>query len=95
MVTAPVRREIPAAVRPDRSRQCGIRLILRLCEESACPGSHLRGRCSRDTRPEVELHHAVHPLGPCFRLQRRVAQRCTADFVLPRHRVAVFVDGCF
>lgn len=58
-------------------------------------GSHLRGRRSRDTRPEVELRHAVHRLGLRYRLQRRVAPRCTADFVLPRHRVAVFVDGCF
>jgi DNA mismatch endonuclease (patch repair protein) len=24
-----------------------------------------------------------------------VAARCRADFVLPRYRVAVFVDGCF
>lgn len=34
-------------------------------------------------------------MGLRFRLQRRVAPRCTADFVLPRYRVAVFVDGCF
>ncbi|MGQ4448198.1 very short patch repair endonuclease [Streptomyces griseus] len=58
-------------------------------------GIHRRGRRSRDTRLEVELSHAVHRLGLCYRLQRRVAPRCTADFVLPRHRVAVFVDGCF
>ncbi|WP_399139618.1 hypothetical protein Q3A86_19500 [Streptomyces sp. NBUA17] len=24
-----------------------------------------------------------------------MAPRCIADFVLPRHHVAVFVDGCF
>jgi len=58
-------------------------------------GMHLRGRRSRDTSPEITLRHAVHRLGLRFRLQRRVAPRCTADFVLPRHGVAVFVDGCF
>ncbi|WP_406135846.1 very short patch repair endonuclease [Streptomyces albidoflavus] len=58
-------------------------------------GSHLRGRRSRDTRPEGALRHAVHRLGLRYRLQRRVAPRCTADFVLPPHHVAVFVDGCF
>ncbi|WP_078962847.1 very short patch repair endonuclease [Streptomyces sp. TP-A0875] len=58
-------------------------------------GDHLRGRRSRDTGPEVKLRQAVHRLGLRYRLQRRVAPRCTADFVLPRHRVAVFVDGCF
>ncbi|MFJ4686314.1 very short patch repair endonuclease [Streptomyces sp. NPDC088789] len=58
-------------------------------------GEHLRGRRVRDTKPEVALRKAVHRLGLRFRLQQRVAPRCTADFVLPRHHVAVFVDGCF
>ncbi|MEV5869931.1 DNA mismatch endonuclease Vsr [Streptomyces sp. SID4934] len=58
-------------------------------------GEHLRGRRVRDTKPEVALRKAVHRLGLRFRLQRKVAPRCTADFVLPRHRTAVFVDGCF
>src|ERR1700754_2186049 len=56
---------------------------------------HLRGRRVRDTKPEVSLRRAVHRLGLRFRLQRKVAPRCTADFVLPRYKVAVFVDGCF
>lgn len=58
-------------------------------------GEHLRGRRVRDTKPEVALRKAVHRLGLRFRLQQRVAPRCTADFVLPRYHVAVFVDGCF
>ncbi|MEV5140627.1 hypothetical protein AB0K71_04905 [Streptomyces syringium] len=58
-------------------------------------GDHLRGRRSRGTGPEVKLRQAVHRLGLRYRLQRRVTPRCTADFVLPRHRVAVFVEGCF
>ncbi|WP_327403123.1 very short patch repair endonuclease [Streptomyces sp. NBC_01288] len=58
-------------------------------------GEHLRGRRVRDTAPEVALRKAVHRLGLRFRLQRRVATRCAADFVLPQYGVAVFVDGCF
>ncbi|MEU9685382.1 hypothetical protein [Amycolatopsis japonica] len=37
----------------------------------------------------------MHRLGLRFRLHRAVAPRCTPDFVLPRYRLAVFVDGCF
>lgn len=62
---------------------------------STAAGEHLRGRRMRNTRPEILLRKAVHQVGLRFRLQQRVAPRCTADFVLPRHRVAVFVDGCF
>ncbi|MFJ7059971.1 very short patch repair endonuclease [Streptomyces microflavus] len=58
-------------------------------------GDHLRGRRARDTAPELALRRAVHRLGLRFRLQRKVATRCTADFVLPRYGIAVFVDGCF
>jgi DNA mismatch endonuclease (patch repair protein) len=58
-------------------------------------GAHLRGRVTRNTRPEVELRRSVHALGLRFRLHRRVVDQCTPDFVLPRGKVAVFVDGCF
>jgi DNA mismatch endonuclease (patch repair protein) len=58
-------------------------------------GKHLRGRRTRDTTAEVALRKAVHGLGFRFRIQSSVAPRCTADFVLPRYHVAVFVDGCF
>lgn len=58
-------------------------------------GAHLRGRRTRDTAPELALRHAVHALGLRFRLHQSVAPRCTPDFVLPRWRLAVFVDGCF
>ncbi|GHB16035.1 MULTISPECIES: very short patch repair endonuclease [Streptomyces] len=57
--------------------------------------AQLRGRRIRDTEPEKALRSAVHALGLRFRLHRKVASRCTADFVLPRYSVAVFVDGCF
>ncbi|MEU4539007.1 very short patch repair endonuclease [Streptosporangium sp. NPDC023825] len=58
-------------------------------------GSHLRGRRTRNTKPEMELRRAVHALGLRFRLHRQVVSRCTPDFVLPRWKLAVFVDGCF
>lgn len=57
-------------------------------------GAHLRGRRTEDTAPELILRRAVHALGFRFRLRRRLAG-CRPDFVMPRHRVAVFVDGCF
>ena len=62
--------------------------------ESTDVGAHLRGRPTRDTKPERELRRAVHAIGLRFRLNRRLG-RYTPDFVLPRYRLAVFVDGCF
>lgn len=58
-------------------------------------GEHLRRRRVKDTKPELSLRSAVHRMGLRFRLQRKLTPRCTADFVLPRYHVAVFVDGCF
>ena len=57
-------------------------------------GAHLRGRGTQDTAPEKALRRAVHALGFRFRLHRRVG-RFMPDFVLPRYRLAVFVDGCY
>ena len=62
----------------------------------ATPASrHLRGRRSRDTQPEILLRQALHRLGARFRLQRRLAAGCSVDVLLPRHRIAVFIDGDF
>jgi DNA mismatch endonuclease (patch repair protein) len=49
----------------------------------------------RDTGPEVALRRAVHRAVLLFRLHGKVAPRYTADFDLPRHHTAVFIDGCF
>lgn len=49
---------------------------------------------SRDTRPEVQVRSLIHQLGFRFRLHRRDLPG-TPDIVLARHRVAVFVHGCF
>lgn len=59
----------------------------------------LRSRIMRSvprfhTKPEVVLRKAVHRAGLRFRLQRTDLPG-TPDFVLPRYRIAVFVNGCF
>jgi DNA mismatch endonuclease (patch repair protein) len=54
---------------------------------------HLKGRRNRDTEPELLLRRALHAAGARFRLQRRIAPGCRPDLVLPRRRLAVFVDG--
>jgi len=58
-------------------------------------GRHLAGRAKTSTKPEVALRKALHAAGFRFRLHPRIAQGCTPDLVLPRYKVAVFVDGCF
>lgn len=46
-----------------------------------------------NTGPEVRLRSALHRLGLRFRLNASLPGR--PDIVLPRARLAVFVDGCF
>ncbi|MGW6265880.1 very short patch repair endonuclease [Cellulosimicrobium funkei] len=58
-------------------------------------GRHLAGRTKTSTAPEVALRRALHAAGFRFRLHPTVVRGCTPDLVLPRHCVAVFVDGCF
>lgn len=58
-------------------------------------GSHLRGRRTRNTEPELSLRRALHATGARFRLHRQLAKGCTPDLVLPARRIAVFVDGDF
>lgn len=49
---------------------------------------------SRDTKPEIAVRKLLHRLGYRFRL-RRSDLPGKPDIVLPRHRLAVFVHGCF
>lgn len=58
-------------------------------------GQHLAGRRSSGTRPELRLRHALHAAGLRFRLNRSLAKGCNPDLVLPRFRIAIWVDGCF
>lgn len=57
----------------------------------------MQGNRARDTRPEVAVRSALHRSGLRFRKHTRPLTdlRCIADVIFPRHRVAVFVDGCF
>ena len=63
--------------------------------QSTQAGRHLKGRRKKDTEPELMLRRALHRAGARFRLHRTIAKGCTADLVLPAHRIAVFVDGDF
>lgn len=58
-------------------------------------GRHLRGRASKNTAPELALRRELHGRGLRFRLHVSLARGCNPDLVLPRHRLAVWVDGCF
>ncbi|MBZ9883491.1 DNA mismatch endonuclease Vsr [Mesorhizobium sp. CA10] len=49
---------------------------------------------SKDTRPELIVRRTIHALGYRFRLHKRDLPG-KPDLVLARHRLAVFVHGCF
>jgi DNA mismatch endonuclease (patch repair protein) len=49
---------------------------------------------SVDTVPELELRKLVHSLGYRFRLHRADLPG-KPDLVLPRHKVAILMHGCF
>lgn len=49
---------------------------------------------SRNTRPELILRSSLWSRGFRYRLNARIFD-VRPDFVFPRQRVAVFVDGCF
>lgn len=48
----------------------------------------------KDTAPEVAVRRMLHGMGLRFRLHRKDLPG-RPDIVLPKHRVAVFVHGCF
>lgn len=54
----------------------------------------MRSVKGRNTGPEVKVRKALHSLGFRFRLHRRDLPG-RPDIVLPRHRLAIFVHGCF
>ena len=54
----------------------------------------MAGIGSRHTRPELAVRRVVHRMGYRFRLHRRDLPG-RPDLVLPRHRLALFVHGCF
>jgi len=52
--------------------------------------SRIRGR---DTGPESRFRKALWALGVRYRIRNRLPGR--PDLVIPRARIAIFVDGCF
>ena len=48
----------------------------------------------KNSKPELLLRRAVHAAGFRFRLHRRDLPG-TPDLILPRHRLALFMHGCF
>ena len=57
----------------------------------------MQGNRSRDTKPELAVRSAVHRRGIRFRVSARPLPelRRTADLVLRKTKIAVFVDGCY
>jgi DNA mismatch endonuclease (patch repair protein) len=49
---------------------------------------------SANTAPELSVRRALHAAGYRFRLHRRDLPG-RPDLVMPKHRMAVFVNGCF
>lgn len=49
---------------------------------------------SKDTKPEVFVRSVLHRMGYRFRLHRKDLPG-NPDIVLPKHRTAVFIHGCF
>lgn len=57
----------------------------------------MRANRSRDTTPELRVRRALHALGLRYRVHWSLPfdRRRRADIAFTRHRVAVFIDGCF
>lgn len=101
---------VPSAVRAVRTRMSwGYSMPLRvspdtppplMVEESVEPPptaerSALMGRIrGKNTTPEMAVRRVAHSLGLRFRIHRRDLPG-TPDLVLPKHRLIVFVHGCF
>ena len=62
--------------------------------DKAARSRMMAGIRAKDTKPEVMVRRALHAQGLRFRLHRRDLPG-TPDIVLPRHKVAIFVHGCF
>lgn len=54
----------------------------------------MRSITKKNTRPEIAVRRALHAMRLRFRLHRSDLPG-TPDIVLPRHKIAVLVHGCF
>lgn len=55
---------------------------------------NMSGIRGKDTKPEMLVRRCLHALGFRFRLHRQDLPG-KPDIVLPKHRAAIFVHGCF
>ena len=58
----------------------------------------MRATKRRDTKPELAIRSLLHAAGLRYRVDFRVGTGRSAprpDIAFTRHRIAVFVDGCF
>ncbi len=59
----------------------------------------MRSNRRRDTGPELAVRKAVHASGLRYRVDYPIkpssGRSIRPDLVFPRHKVAIFVDGCF
>ena len=49
---------------------------------------------AKDTTPELLVRHALHAMGYRYRLHRKDLPG-KPDIVLPKHKIVIFVNGCF
>jgi DNA mismatch endonuclease (patch repair protein) len=64
------------------------------CRPSDERSTIMRAVPQKDSKPEMVVRRVLHRLGYRFRLHRRDLPG-TPDIVLPAHRAAIFVHGCF
>lgn len=62
--------------------------------DPACRSANMSRIRGKDTAPEVRVRRVAHRMGLRFRLHRKDLPG-RPDLVLPKHRLAVFVHGCF
>lgn len=57
----------------------------------------MQSNVGRETRPEERIRNVLDAAGATFLTEVRPepSLRCKADFVFPKQRMCVFVDGCF
>lgn len=64
---------------------------------SASTRRSMLGNVSKGTKPEMEVRRRLHAQGFRYRVNYRAVLevRRTADIAFTRHKIAVFIDGCF
>jgi DNA mismatch endonuclease (patch repair protein) len=82
---------------PPRAATMKASLVMRPSPSSDSASSRMKRVRRRDTSAELAMRSALHRAGLRFRVDQRVERELPyrGDIVFRRHRVVVFVDGCF